>query len=147
MNKCILRNQCLEGDFDTSFMQVNGDKTKLKHNKTAFKVQVLSPTDRISPSPSPPPSAHSSGLQVPTNAAQTRSTHTNTLRSRYFLKMISPRSSNYERLEGGMGPSRISQFRWFGWRKFGIVACVLIVLVYLFGPRQKRWSPHEKQPG
>ena len=45
-------------------MQVNGDKSNLKRNKTAFKVQVLSsPTDKASPSP--PPSEHSSGLQVP----------------------------------------------------------------------------------
>ena len=127
-------------------MQVNGDKSKLKRNKTsAFKVQVLSPTDtKFSPSPSPsespPPSAHSSGLQVPTDAAST----THNFRSRY-LTMISPRSSNYDRLEGGMGPSRISQR--FGWKKFGIVACVLIGLIYLFGPRQHRWTSQENHPG
>ena len=122
---------------------MDGDKTRLKRNNTAFKVQVLAPTDNISPSPSP--SAHSSGLQVPTDAS-TRSPFTNTFRSRY-MTMISPRSSNYERLEGGMGPSRISNLRWFGWKKFGIVACVLIGLIYLFGPRQNRWSSQQKQPG
>ena len=128
-------------------MQVNGDKSsKLKRNKTAFKVQVLAPTDRFSSSPSPPPSAHSSGLQVPTDASTRRSPYTNTFRSR-FTTMISPRSSNYERLEGGMGPSRISHFRWFGWKKFGIMAFVLIGLIYLFGPRQHRWSSQEKQSG
>ena len=58
--------------------------------------------------------------------------------------MISPRSSNYDRLEGGMGPSRISHLKWFGWKKFGLVACVLIGVIYLFGPRQKRWSAQEK---
>ena len=66
------------------------------------------------------------------------------------MTMISPRSSNYERLEGGMGPSRISHVRWYGWKKFGVVACVLIGLIYLFGPRQKRWSSHsleKQQPG
>ena len=124
-------------------MQVNGDKSKLKRNKTSFKVQVLAPTDKNSPSP--PPSAHSSGLQVPTDAS-TRSPFTNTFRSRY-LTMISPRSSNYERLEGGMGPSRMSHVRWYGWKKFGIAACVLIGLIYLFGPRQKRWNSLEKHPG
>ena len=123
-------------------MQVNGDKSKLKRNKTAFKVQVLAPTDKT---PSPPPTAHSSGLQAPTDAS-TRSPFTSIFRSRY-LTMISPRSSNYERLEGGMGPSRISHVRWFGWKKFGIVACIVIGLIYLFGPRQKRWSSLEKQPG
>jgi guanosine-diphosphatase len=111
-----------------TFMQVNGDKSKLKRNTA----------------PSPPSSAHSSGLQVPTDAS-TRSPFTNTFRSRY-MTMISPRSSNYERLEGGMGPSRVSLVR-FGWKKFGIVACVLIGLIYLFGPRQKRWTYQEKQPG
>ena len=126
-------------------MQVNGDNSKLKRNKTAFKVQVLAPTERISPSPSPPPSAHSSGLQVPTDAS-TRSPFTHTLRSRY-LTMISPRSSNYDRLEGGMGPSRMSQFRWLGWKKFGFVACVFIALIFLFGPRQHRWSSQVKQSG
>ena len=126
-------------------MPVNGDESRLKRNKAAVKVQVLSPTDKIKISPSPPPTAHSSGLQVPADAS-TRSPFTNTFRSRY-MSMISPRSSNYERLEGGMGPSRISKVRWFGWKKFGIVACVLIGLIYLFGPRQNRWSSLEKQPG
>ena len=126
-------------------MPVNADESRLKRNKAAVKVQVLSPTDKIKISPSPPPTAHSSGLQVPADAS-TRSPFTNTFRSRY-MSMISPRSSNYERLEGGMGPSRISKVRWFGWKKFGIVACVLIGLIYLFGPRQNRWSSLEKQPG
>ena len=136
-------------------MQVNGDNSKLKRNKTAFKVQVLSPTDRrriSSSSPSPPPTAHSSGLQVPSASIQSPFTNnnnnnTNTFRSRY-LTMISPRSSNYERLEGGMGPSRMnSHFKWFGWKKFGIVAFGLIGLVYLFGPRQHRWSSQEQHAG
>ncbi|KAF8810998.1 hypothetical protein BYT27DRAFT_7090605 [Phlegmacium glaucopus] len=65
------------------------------------------------------------------------------------MTMISPRSSNYERLEGGMGPSRLKSRR-FGWKKFAIVACVFIGLVYLFGPRERRglsWSSKEKQTG
>lgn len=119
-----------------TYMPVNGDKSKVKHNKTVFKVQVPAPTDKNSPSP--PPSAHSSGLQVP-GASTTRSPSTNTFRSRY-MSMLSPRSSNYERLEGGMGPSRLSNTRRFGWKKFVTVACVFIGLVYLFGPRQNRWS-------
>ena len=123
-----------------TFMKVNGNKAKLKRNNSAFKVQVLTPTDKNSPSP--PPSAHSSGLQLPS----TRSPFTNTFRSRY-LSMMSPRSSNYERLEGGMGPSRLSYVKWFGWKKFAIVACVLIGLIYLFGPRQRHWRSQEKQPG
>ena len=65
--------------------------------------------------------------------------------------MIFPRSSSHERLEGGMGPNRTPHFRWwFGWKKFGILAmlaCILIGLIYLLGPRQHRWSPQDKQPG
>ena len=51
--------------------------------------------------------------------------------------MFSPRSSNYERLEGGMGPSRSSPGRRFAWKKFAIGAVVLIGLVYFFGPRKE----------
>lgn len=51
--------------------------------------------------------------------------------------MFSPRSSNYERLEGGMGPSRSSPGRKFAWKKFAIGAVVLIGLVYFFGPRRE----------
>ncbi|TFK52395.1 hypothetical protein OE88DRAFT_1627860 [Heliocybe sulcata] len=51
--------------------------------------------------------------------------------------LISPRSQNYERLEGGHGPSRAGGKR-FAWRKFAIAAAVLIGLVLLFGPRERR---------
>ena len=50
--------------------------------------------------------------------------------------MFSPRSSNYERLEGGMGPSR-NNVRRFAWKKFAIGAAVLIGLVYFVGPRRE----------
>ena len=51
--------------------------------------------------------------------------------------MFSPRSSNYERLEGGMGPSRNASGRRFAWTKFAIGAVVIIGLVYFFGPRRE----------
>ncbi|KAH9891797.1 nucleoside phosphatase family-domain-containing protein [Cubamyces lactineus] len=51
--------------------------------------------------------------------------------------MFSPRSSNYERLEGGMGPSKTSPGRRFAWKKFAIGAVVIIGLVYFFGPRRE----------
>ncbi|KAJ7575551.1 nucleoside phosphatase family-domain-containing protein [Mycena floridula] len=59
--------------------------------------------------------------------------------------MISPRSSNYDRLENGMGPSRLpgKRFAWT-WKKFGIGAAVLIALVWFFGPRETRWSTKEE---
>ncbi|KAF8920862.1 nucleoside phosphatase family-domain-containing protein [Mucidula mucida] len=47
--------------------------------------------------------------------------------------MLSPRSANYERIEGGMGPSRgmppKQRIAWT-WKKFAIGAAVLIGLVY-----------------
>ncbi|KAH9912853.1 nucleoside phosphatase family-domain-containing protein [Epithele typhae] len=51
--------------------------------------------------------------------------------------MFSPRSSNYERLEGGMGPGRSASGRRFGWKKFALGAVVVIAVVYFFGPRRE----------
>lgn len=63
-------------------------------------------------------------------------------------KMVaSPRSSNYERLEGGMGPSRMSNGKWFAWKKFAIGAAVIIAIVWFFGPRESAsfsWSTQGK---
>ncbi|KAF9459197.1 nucleoside phosphatase family-domain-containing protein [Collybia nuda] len=59
------------------------------------------------------------------------------------MAILSPRSTNYERLEGGMGPSRLGNKR-FAWKKFAIAAGVLITIVWFFGPREPRsfsWSP------
>ncbi|KAA1469609.1 hypothetical protein DENSPDRAFT_773329 [Dentipellis sp. KUC8613] len=51
-------------------------------------------------------------------------------------KMISPRSSNYERLEGGMGPSRMGM-RNFQWKKLAIGVIVIVGLVWVFTPSEK----------
>ncbi|KAG5644321.1 hypothetical protein DXG03_008679 [Asterophora parasitica] len=51
---------------------------------------------------------------------------------------VSPRSANYERLEGGMGPSRNPAGRRFAWKKFAIAAAVLIGFVWFVGPREPR---------
>ncbi|KAI0769116.1 nucleoside phosphatase family-domain-containing protein [Trametes elegans] len=51
--------------------------------------------------------------------------------------MFSPRSSNYERLENGMGNSKAGAGCKFAWKKFAIGAAVLIALVYFFGPRRE----------
>jgi len=59
------------------------------------------------------------------------------------MSIISPRSGNYDRLEGGMGPSRTGVpphqrgWRRFAWKKFAIVAGVLITVVWLWGPRER----------
>lgn len=60
--------------------------------------------------------------------------------------MFSPRSSNYERLEGGMGPSRMNGMRRFGWKKFAIGAVVVIGLVWVFGPRKEDILPEKYIP-
>ncbi|THV07987.1 hypothetical protein K435DRAFT_741518 [Dendrothele bispora CBS 962.96] len=52
--------------------------------------------------------------------------------------MLSPRSSNYERLEGGMGPSKMGTSRRFAWKKLAIGVVVIIGLVWFFGPRETR---------
>ena len=70
------------------------------------------------------------------------------LRSSRNLKMISPRSSNYERLEGGLGPSRIASAKRFAWKKFALAATVLIALVYLLGPKKSTplgWKTKDQQ--
>ena len=60
--------------------------------------------------------------------------------------MFSPRSSNYERLENGMGPSRIGGGRRFGWKKFAIAAVVVVGLVWAFGPRKEDIIPEKYIP-
>lgn len=56
--------------------------------------------------------------------------------------MLSPRTANYERIEGGMGPSRgMPPKQRFAWKKIAIGAAVLIGLVYFFGPREKSSLP------
>ncbi|KAI0786178.1 nucleoside phosphatase family-domain-containing protein [Abortiporus biennis] len=60
--------------------------------------------------------------------------------------MFSPRSTNYERLEGGLGPSRMSGLRRFGWKKFAIGAVVIIGLVWVFGPRRQDLLPKKYNP-
>lgn len=48
--------------------------------------------------------------------------------------MFFTRSSNYDRLEGGLGPGRTNN-RKLAWKKFAIGAAVLIAFVWFLGPR------------
>lgn len=61
-------------------------------------------------------------------------------RSRYLMAILSPRSSNYDRLEGGMGPSRVGGTKRFAWKKFAVGAVLLVGVVWLFGPRAHTFS-------
>ncbi|KAI0304320.1 nucleoside phosphatase family-domain-containing protein [Multifurca ochricompacta] len=54
--------------------------------------------------------------------------------------MISPRSGNYERLEGGLGPSRLG-VRNIAWRKIFLCLIIIVGLVWLLKPPEQRvWS-------
>ncbi|KAL0961470.1 hypothetical protein HGRIS_006414 [Hohenbuehelia grisea] len=82
-----------------------------------------------------PPSALSSGAEP--QLSPSTPTYTS-LSRRKKMAILSPRSANYERLEGGMGPQRNGVLGRFAWKKFAIAATVLVALVYFFGPREPR---------
>jgi len=109
--------------------------TRLNDHKDVLHIEPPSPS-------SPLISGRTTALDTPT-ACVTSSSR--------FRKMaiISPRSSDYERLEGGMGPSRTGGKK-FAWKKFAIGAAVIIGLVWFFGPRAPRslsWGSKEKESG
>ena len=102
--------------------------TTLCHVHSSFPFMVIAQVNDFDLEPV----EKSTGFQLPPSS--------NDLRLRSFDKMISSRSSNnYDRLEGGLGPSRTTKK--FGWKKFAIGAGVLIALVYFFGPRAKKPLP------
>ncbi|KAF4617218.1 hypothetical protein D9613_006321 [Agrocybe pediades] len=105
---------------------VNGTSERLLNKKkVSFRVEVHPPTEQ----PASTTPTRTTGLDTPT------------LRSRYIMSLISPRSSNYERLEGGHGPARTGAGKRFAWKKFAIAAAILIGLVYFFAPRQPKELP------
>ncbi|KAI0315612.1 nucleoside phosphatase family-domain-containing protein [Amylostereum chailletii] len=55
-----------------------------------------------------------------------------------WLKMLSPRSSSYERLEGGMGPGRLANRRPFAWKKCALAAVVVLGVVWIMTPSGTR---------
>ncbi len=85
-----------------------------------------------------------SGVYTPSplfSSLTARRGHRSALRSRKG-NMLSPRSSNYDRIEGGMGPSRgYPAKQKFAWKKFAVGAAVIIGLVWIFGPRERRHMP------
>ncbi|TFY74501.1 hypothetical protein EWM64_g9511, partial [Hericium alpestre] len=50
--------------------------------------------------------------------------------------MISPRSGNYERLEGGLGPSRLGM-RNFAWKKLAIGVVAVVGLLWVLTPSER----------
>jgi guanosine-diphosphatase len=61
--------------------------------------------------------------------------------------MLSPRSSNYERLEGGLGPSRLG-IRNIVWRRIVFYLALAVGVVWLLRPSGKRvWNIKTPTPG
>ncbi|KAI9465389.1 nucleoside phosphatase family-domain-containing protein [Lactarius psammicola] len=61
--------------------------------------------------------------------------------------MVLPRSSNYERLEGGMGPSRLG-VRNFTWRRIVLCLVLIVAFVWFLSPAEpKRVWDGIKTPG
>lgn len=83
---------------------------------------------------------HSSAVNTHT------SSHTSQSKFRTRNMILTPRSSNYERLEGGLGPTRMNGMRRFGWKKFAVGAVVIIGLVWAFGPRKESLIPQKYIP-
>ncbi|GLB38779.1 putative GDA1/CD39 (nucleoside phosphatase) family protein [Lyophyllum shimeji] len=87
---------------------------------------------------SQPPPSHSDSPSPPSSSSSATATSSQShARKRSRIMAISPRSANYERLEGGMGVSR-NPARRFAWRKFAIGAAILIGIVWFVGPREPR---------
>ncbi|KAJ7603395.1 hypothetical protein DFH06DRAFT_332996 [Mycena polygramma] len=82
-----------------------------------------------SPSSSVPPPARSTGRSA------TLSPSTATSRNATRIRMA-PMSPTYDRLEAGRPP--IKQAKRFGWKRFAIGASLLLALVWLFVPKEKR---------
>jgi len=66
----------------------------------------------------------------------------------YLMAIPSPWSSNHDRLEGGMGPSRVGGTKRFACKKFAVCAAFLVVIgvIWLFRPRAHTlsWRGNEK---
>src|ERR1700761_578406 len=86
------------------------------------------------PSPSSVPPAHSSSVSATLSPAFA-------IAPRTRLRMA-PMSPTYDRLEAGQPLGK--QTRHFGWKKFALGAGLLLALVWLFVPKEKR---HVTLPG
>ena len=61
--------------------------------------------------------------------------------------MVSPRSGSYDRLESGMGPTRLG-VRNFTWRKIAFCVALAVTVVWLLSPTEpKRAWGSLKTPG
>ena len=110
---------------------------KSGHKQQHSAAAKISTLDSATSQP-PTPTTQASALAAPNNTD---------IRYRMARMAISPRSANYERLEGGLGPSRMPAKR-FAWKKFAIGAAAIIGLVWFFGPRESRtfkWRPQDSE--
>lgn len=60
--------------------------------------------------------------------------------------MISPRAGNYERLEGGLGPSRMGM-RNITWRKVAFCITITVGVLWLLRPSRENSVWPIKSPG
>lgn len=56
-----------------------------------------------------------------------------TSRSRHLMAILSPRSSKYGRLEGGMEPGNVGGTKVFAWKKFAVCTAFLVEVTWLWG--------------
>ncbi|KAJ7506868.1 hypothetical protein B0H11DRAFT_2219544 [Mycena galericulata] len=79
--------------------------------------------------PSLPPTSATSAVSPAPTSASTRSRHS-----------MAPMSPTYDRLEAGRSPppSARTKPKLFAWKKFALGAGLLLVLVWLFVPKEKR---------
>ncbi|KAJ7058842.1 nucleoside phosphatase family-domain-containing protein [Mycena amicta] len=92
---------------------------------------VADSDSEITPLSSPP--AHSSSVSATLSPASA------TPRTRIHMAPMAPMSPIYDRLEAGRPPPKRSVR--FGWRKFALGASLLLVLVWLFIPKENRHLP------
>ncbi|KAF7299581.1 hypothetical protein HMN09_00963400 [Mycena chlorophos] len=95
---------------------------------TFWVAAMESPASSVPPLPSP---AHSSSVAATLSPASATAPRTRI--------SMAPSSPTYDRLEAGRPPQKQSVR--FGWRKFAIGASLLLVLVWLFVPKEKRHLP------
>src|ERR1700722_2777167 len=82
-----------------------------------------------------------------TSSFQATGNNCNAIHKTGRMTIVSPRSNNYERLEGGPGPTKstVKRFGWLGWKRLAILVVGVLTLFWVFRPRQDHyygpWTP------